>query len=57
MQLGDTLCVVAGITGINCKLTIEDAPQPDILAYEIEESESADLKVVLDDMPFLPSNR
>jgi len=51
------MCVVAGITGINCKLTIKDAPQPDILAYEIEESESADLKVVLDDMPFLPSNR
>ena len=36
---------MAGITGINCKLTIEDAPQPDILAYEIEESESADLKL------------
>ena len=48
---------MAGITGINCKLTIEDAPRPDILVYEIEESESADLKVVLDDMPFLLSNR
>ena len=48
---------MAGITGINCKLTIEDAPQPDILTYEIEESKSADLKAVLDDMPSLPSNR
>ena len=48
---------MAGITGINCKLTIEDAPQLDILAYEIEESKSADLKAVLDDIPFLPSNR
>jgi hypothetical protein len=41
-----------GIIRINSKLTIEDAPQPDILAHEIEESESADLKAVLDDMPF-----
>ena len=51
------MCVVTGITRINYKLTIEDAPQPDILTYEIEESESADLKAVRDDMPFLPSNR
>ena len=51
------MCVVTGITRINYKLTIEDAPQLDIIAYEIEESESADLKAVLDDMPFLPSNR